>query len=112
MGKIILRLDRMMVERHMSLNELAERVEMSPAYLSALFKEEVGMSYIKYLTEMRMRRAKQLLAQGFRVNEVSDMVGYNNYRYFCDIFKKHVGVTPSEYRGSVRKRTDTQGNDG
>lgn len=83
------------------LNELADRVKMSTAYLSVLFKTEVGTSYVKYLTELRVRQAKKLLKDGYKVHEVSEMVGYSNYRYFCDIFKKHEGVTPNEYKGKI-----------
>ena len=43
------------------------------------------------------------MQDGYKVNEVSEMVGYNNYRYFCDIFKKHEGMTPNEYKGNVWK---------
>ena len=68
------------------------------AYLSVLFKNEVGTSYVKYLTNMRITQAKKLLKDGHKVNEVSEMVGYSNYRYFSDIFKKHVGLTPNEYK--------------
>ena len=57
------------------------------------------MSFVKYLTGMRIEKAKGYLLDGHKVAEVSEMVGYNNYRYFCDIFKKHVGVTPSEFKG-------------
>lgn len=85
------------------LNELADRAKMSTAYLSVLFKTEVGTSYVKYLTELRIRQAKKYLKDGYKVNEVSEMVGYNNYRYFCDIFKKHEGKTPSEYKANVWK---------
>ena len=44
---------------------------------------------MKYLTDLRIKKAKKLLQDGYKVNEVSEMVGYTNYRYFCDIFKKH-----------------------
>lgn len=88
--------------QNIGLTELADKVEMNPAYLSILFKEEVGMSYIKYLTKIRMDRAKQLLLEGYRIGEVSEMVGYSNYRYFCDIFKKQEGQTPSQYKGNIR----------
>lgn len=84
--------------RDIGLNELADRVGMSMAYLSALFKSEVGTSYVKYLTDLRIKHAKNLLKEGYKVSEVSEMVGYNNYRYFCDIFKKYVGKTPNEYK--------------
>ena len=83
------------------LTELGEQVNMNAAYLSILFKEEMGKSYVKYLTDLRITKAKKFLAEGKKVNEVSTMVGFNNYRYFCDVFKKHVGMTPSEYRNEA-----------
>ena len=87
-------------DRDIGLAEIADKVDMNPAYLSNLFKEEVGISYVKYITKLRIERAKQLLTEGGgkKVNEVSEMVGYNNYRYFCDIFKKQTGQTPNEYK--------------
>lgn len=90
--------------RDIGLIELADMVSMNPAYLSLLFKEEVGMSYIKYLTKIRMDHAKKLLTEGYKVVEVSEMVGYSNYRYFCDIFKKNENQTPNEYKGNIRKK--------
>ena len=92
------------IEEHynkdIGLNELAERAGMSTAYLSVLFKSEVGTSYVKYLTNLRIKHAKNLLKEGYKVSVVSEMVGYNNYRYFCDIFKKCVGKTPNEYKNN------------
>lgn len=85
-------------DRDIGLTELGELVNMSPTYLSLLFKEEMGTSYVKYMTDLRMTKAKKLLAEGKKVNEVSTMVGFSNYRYFCDVFKKNTGMTPSEYR--------------
>lgn len=96
------------IEEHynedIGLNELADMVELNPAYLSILFKSEVGMSYVKYLTKIRINKAKEFLENGYRVGEVSEMVGYNNYRYFTDIFKKQMGQTPNEYKGSTRRK--------
>lgn len=90
--------------RDFGLNELADMTHMNPAYLSILFKEEAGQSFVKYLTSFRMKKARELLDQGYMVGEVSSMVGYNNYRYFCDIFKKYENMTPNEYKGCTRKR--------
>ncbi len=92
--------------KDIGLNELAEEVGMNPTYLCILFKEEVGMSYVKYLTNLRVNRAKELLKEGYKVSDVSELVGYNNYRYFSDIFKKHIGKTPNEYKGCVRKKVE------
>ena len=73
------------------LNEMAEMVHMNHAYLSILFKDEVGISFVRYLTQIRMAHAKELLLKGEKVQDVSVAVGYNNYRYFCNIFKKEEG---------------------
>jgi Response regulator containing CheY-like receiver domain and AraC-type DNA-binding domain len=86
------------------LNELADQVQLNPAYLSILFKDEVGMSYIKYLTNLRIKKAKEYLCEDYKVTQVSELVGYNNYRHFCDIFKKYVGQSPNEYKGCVRTK--------
>lgn len=90
--------------KNIGLNELADMVNMNPAYLSILFKDEVKMSYIKYLTQLRINRAKELLLAGHKVAEVSELVGYSNYHYFCNIFKKNTGQKPNEYKGHIRKR--------
>lgn len=105
--RVILELLNFLEEHYhedIGLGELAEKVGMSTAYLSVLFKAEVGTSYVKYLTDLRMKKAKKLLQDGYKVHEVSELVGYNNYRYFCDIFKKHEGMTPNEYKGKVWKK--------
>ncbi|GEM_PF-472395 len=81
-----------------SLQELAEHVGLNPAYFSLLFKEQMGISYIKHLTRLRMEHAKSLLRSGLRVQEVSERVGYLNYRHFTELFKKIVGMTPGQYR--------------
>lgn len=105
--KIIQKLLRFIDEKYaenIGLNELAMLVNMNPAYLSILFRDEVGVTYVKYLTDLRIKKAKELLDEGMKVTEVSEKVGYYNYRYFCEIFKKHQGMTPNEYKGHVRKK--------
>lgn len=105
--RIIQKLLQFIDERYadnIGLNELAMLVNRNPAYLSILFREEVGKTYVKYLTDLRIDKAKELLNKGMKVTEVSEKVGYYNYRYFCEIFKKYQGMTPNEYKGHVRKR--------
>lgn len=84
--------------KELSLQEVAEHVNMSATYFSVLFKEQMGESYIKYLTKIRIEYAKELLRAGAKVNEASEKVGYFNYRHFTELFKKHVGMTPGQYR--------------
>ena len=87
-----------------SLGDVAQEMELSQGYLSALFKDEMGISFVKYLTKLRVEKAKVLLDEGYKVGDVSTMVGYIEYRYFCEVFKKHTGQTPNEYRGTVRNK--------
>lgn len=83
-----------------TLQDVADYVGMNPSYLSQLFKEKMGMTYIQYLTHIRMEHAKQMLLNGEKVIEVSEKIGYHSYRHFSDLFKKYVGVKPSSYRNS------------
>ncbi|MFD0693369.1 response regulator [Paenibacillus sp. GCM10027628] len=87
--------------RDVTLQEVAEHVGMNPTYFSVLFKEEVGESYIKYLTRIRMELAKTLLSRGLKVNEVSEKVGYHTYRHFSEVFKKYTGFTPGQYKDQL-----------
>ncbi len=89
--------------KDIGLTELSELVGMSPAYLSVLFKDTVGKSYIKYLTGIRMEKACKLLAEGNKVSVVASMVGINDVHYFGETFKKNIGKTPREYRESMTK---------
>lgn len=86
---------------------IAGKVFINPAYFSQLFKKEVGCGFNDYVNNLRIENAKLLLLQPFlKVNEVADMVGYNNIVYFNRIFKKQIGVTPSEYRESNGNRNN------
>lgn len=80
------------------LDELSELVGMTPAYLSGLFKENTGTSYVKCLTAVRMNNAKRMLQKGEKAMTVAEKVGYREYNYFCKVFKKLEGVTPTEFR--------------
>lgn len=87
-----------------TLNSLAARYFMNPNYLSQLFKNEAGMNFIDYLTEVRIEKAADLLKHSdIKVFRVSEMVGYTNHRYFSELFQKLHGMTPSEFRRSCRQ---------
>lgn len=96
--KRALRFIHLNYHKELSLQEVAEHSNMSITYFSVLFKEQMGESYIKYVTKMRIEHAKKLLKSGAKVNEVSEKVGYYNYRHFSELFKRHVGMTPGHYR--------------
>ncbi|WP_337098531.1 response regulator [Paenibacillus sp. YIM B09110] len=86
------------------LQELAEHVGLNPTYFSLLFREQMGITYIKYLTNLRIEHAKSMLLEGMRVNEVSVKAGYLNHRHFNEIFKKQVGMTPGQYKDKHSSR--------
>jgi two-component system, response regulator YesN len=84
--------------KEISLQEVADFTGLNPNYFSILFKDQMGKTYIKYLTELRMEKAKLMLQEGQKVIMVSEKVGYHTYRHFSDIFKKYVGVSPGQYK--------------
>lgn len=87
-----------------SLGALAKAYYMNSSYLSRFFKEKVKSSFVEYLTEQRIDKAKQLLQYGnFKIYEVGEKVGIYNANYFGILFKKKVGVTPAEYRKQYEK---------
>ena len=82
-----------------SLSVLAEEFHLSAQYISQLFKNEIGVGFLAYLTNIRMERAKQLLlSTSLSIAEVSEQSGYSDYRVFTKVFKKSEGITPSQYR--------------
>lgn len=88
--------------RQISLEETAEAVGVSPAHLSRMFMEVVGVSFIDYLTKLRIERAKELLRKGeTSVKVIALSSGYTDPNYFSRIFKKSVGATPSEYLAAL-----------
>lgn len=85
--------------KELSIKGLADQVYLTPTYLSYLFKQKTGITIGKYLTDTRMERAKELLRdKKLKLYHVAEQVGYDDPNYFAKIFKKQVGVTPSEYR--------------
>lgn len=87
-------------DQPLTLHETAEHVDLNATYFSVLFKEETGETYIKYLTRYRIKKAKEMLAEGEKTANVAAQVGYHTYRHFAEVFKKHTGVTPGEYKNS------------
>ena len=82
-----------------TLSGIANQYNISPGYLSLLFTERTGKNFSDYLTERRIRKAKELLKHSdMKIYEISNAVGYNDSFYFSNCFKKIVGTTPSEYR--------------
>ena len=87
-------------QKSITLQELSDQVGMNPTYLSMLFKEQTGTTYIKFLTGVRLEHAKELLDRGKKVLEVSAQTGFLSPRHFSEVFKKTYGITPDQYRRS------------
>ena len=94
----------------MSLTVLAEVFHLSPQYISQLFKNEIGVGFLAYLTNIRMEKAKKLLlATSLSIAEVAEQSGYGDYRVFTKVFKKAEGITPSQYRRDFLEETGKTG---
>lgn len=82
-----------------SLHILSEEFHLNSQYISQLFKNEIGVNFLTYLTNIRMEHAKKLLlSSSLSIAEVSEQSGYGDYRVFTKVFKKSEGITPSQYR--------------
>lgn len=82
-----------------TVGELADKYAINPDYLSSVFKQETGKNIIRYLTELRIEKACQLLRDSqAKVSDISYSTGYNDRQYFNRVFKKITGMTPAEYR--------------
>ncbi|MHB8128440.1 MAG: helix-turn-helix domain-containing protein [Mobilitalea sp.] len=98
----IVRATREYLELHyaddISLENMAVQVNISPQYFSKLIKKTTGFNFIDWLSMLRVKKAKELLTNSnLTVKEVCFMVGYKDPNYFSRIFKKRIGITPSEY---------------
>ena len=88
-----------------SLNTVAVSVGMSPGYFSTVFSREVGKTFVEYLTETRMDKAKELfMCSSMKTSEVGYEVGYRDPHYFSYIFKKTQGCSPKEYRARRKEQ--------
>ncbi len=88
--------------KEITLEDVSKEVNISPHYFSKLFKDEMGENFIDYLTTLRINTAKEIMKSSLMsVKEICYEIGYGDPNYFSRIFKKAVGVTPTEYRDSV-----------
>lgn len=91
------------MEAEFSLQDAAEEMHLSPQHLSRMFHKEMGITFIDYLTRVRIRKAIGLLYQDdLKMYEIAENVGYATQHYFSNVFKKNMGVSPAEYRKSIK----------
>lgn len=85
--------------KDITLLDISEYLNMHPTYVSKLFKQETGEKYIDYLISVRIEKAKQLLlSKQYTIDDIYQLVGYRNKKYFYKIFKLSTGMAPQEYR--------------
>jgi len=83
----------------LSVDALAERVYLSNSYLSYIFKKYTGKTIMKYITDLKLDKAKEILTNGtMKIADVAAEVGYRDISYFCSQFKSKFGMTPTQFR--------------
>ncbi|OXM85993.1 response regulator transcription factor [Paenibacillus rigui] len=98
------------IEEHLGqdvgLQQVAKHVHLHPNHLSEVFKKETGMTFGDYVTRQKIRRAMEILTVSpAKVSEVAAKVGYEDVKYFGQLFKKYTGKTPSEFREEAAQHT-------
>lgn len=84
---------------NITLESVSEQIGFNPAYFSTLFKKETGKNFLEYVTELRIKKAKNYLMQtDYDIAEIASSVGYGDLKYFSKLFKKNTGLSPSEFR--------------
>jgi two-component system, response regulator YesN len=87
----------------LSLDILANKVFLTPRYLSAIFIEETGFGLNKYIKNIRMEHARNLIENSnMKINEICKAVGYSNVSYFCKSFQTEFGITPEKHRNKIK----------
>ena len=89
----------------LNIRKVADFLKISESYLSRLFKMETGYTFVEYLTNYRIKKAIELLREkSEKIYEVAALVGYSDSRYFSALFRKYVGVTPSEFKDGLNRK--------
>ncbi len=101
-GEIVEKTNILISERFfedLNLDDISKELHISPQYLSRLYKNETGENFIERLTSVRIENAKKLLKESkYSIKEICYMSGYCDPNYFSKLFKKHVGISPTDYR--------------
>jgi two-component system response regulator YesN len=93
-----------------TMERVALEVDFSPNYFSNLFREEMGINYLDYVTEYRLKKSKELLEKSdLTLEEIAGEIGYKDVKYYSQLFKKYYEMTPGKYRKSVIEQRKTEG---
>ena len=84
---------------NLNINDISNKLEVTSSYLSKLLKKETGLSFIDYLTDVRISKSMCIMEDPtVKIYDVAELIGYSNQHYFCRAFKKVVGISPTEYK--------------
>ena len=90
-------------DNQLSIQSVANAVDLSQTYLCALFKKSTGQTLNEHITGLRIERAKELILENrLKLYEIAAAIGFSDVNYFSTLFKRHVGWTPSEYREKMQ----------
>ncbi|RTE11785.1 response regulator [Paenibacillus whitsoniae] len=85
--------------QNITLQSIADQLQIHPVWLSQLFKKEAGINFLDYVTDLRVEQSKKLLRDSqMKIYEIAESVGYQDLQYFGKVFKKRTGQTPKEFR--------------
>lgn len=106
-GKPLMEAIKKYIDEHyrtVTLDQTSERFYLNKNYFCSLFKSMMGVSFMEYVTDLRMEHAKRLLGESMlKTYEVAESVGYSDQRYFSQVFRKHTGMQPTQYRQKLSK---------
>jgi len=89
-------------DEKVTLESISKILYVSPTYFGIAFKKSTGISFVDYLTSIKINKAKEIMTfLSCSIKEVAMKVGYDDYSYFCKVFKKHTSFTPLEYRKQI-----------
>ncbi|MDR6882417.1 response regulator [Bacillus sp. 3255] len=97
------------LDKDLSVTLCAKQVHLSANYFANLFKKTIGCTFHQFVLQERMERAKKMLLAEQKVQEIAEMLGFVERRYFTGVFKKYTGMTPSEFREAYMNTMDAEG---
>jgi YesN/AraC family two-component response regulator len=88
--------------KKLSLEEVANYVNINTYYFSSIFKKDTGMCFTDYLQKVRIENSKKLLMQPqYKIYQIAEKIGFTDEKYYFKVFKKYTGITPSQYRNKL-----------
>ena len=100
--KIVRYIESNFQKSNMSISEISQHTFLSPSYMCTAFKKEMGCTINQYITEFRIKKAKDFLGnRNNRISDVAKYCGYDDSNYFTRLFKKNIGLSPSDFRERI-----------